>query len=132
MSNTPKHYAVPEGGIQHKDYCAAIDAPYFEGCASKYVTRYQKKGGVEDLKKALQYIKYRLEAFDYNRGPFVGQLKNEALFEQFIKDNNIPGEESDIIDLILHWKEFEDLEEAMIRINDLIDAEPEEGYVNQD
>lgn len=47
------HYASE---YQHWDFVTDTHQSYPQGCATKYVTRWRKKGGVEDLKKALSYV----------------------------------------------------------------------------
>lgn len=41
-------------GLQHWDLYA--EAPYLEGSATKYITRWRGKGGVADLRKAITVI----------------------------------------------------------------------------
>lgn len=41
-------------GLQHWDLYAG--APYLEGTATKYITRWRMKGGVQDLRKAISVI----------------------------------------------------------------------------
>jgi hypothetical protein len=53
------HYK--DKGIQPWDYIAANDLGYFEGNIVKYVSRWQDKGGVEDLKKARHYLDKLIE-----------------------------------------------------------------------
>jgi len=48
-----KHY---EGSIQPVEYIEANNLNFFEGNVVKYVTRWRKKGGVDDLRKAKNYI----------------------------------------------------------------------------
>lgn len=56
------HYAQGMGmcpncgfkGLQHWDLYAT--APYLEGTATKYITRWREKGGLEDLRKAISYL----------------------------------------------------------------------------
>ena len=50
----PSHYT--QGGIQPLDYITANDMSFLEGNVIKYVTRYKYKNGLEDLKKAKQYL----------------------------------------------------------------------------
>jgi hypothetical protein len=55
----PDHYKV--GGIQTIDYIAAKLTPeqyegYLQGNIIKYISRYNQKNGVEDLKKAEWYL----------------------------------------------------------------------------
>jgi hypothetical protein len=47
--------------IQPVEYIHANGLGYFEGNVVKYVTRWQTKGGVDDLKKARHYIDMLLE-----------------------------------------------------------------------
>ena len=47
--------------IQTWDYIAANGIGYFEGNIIKYVSRWQNKGGVEDLKKARHYLDKLIE-----------------------------------------------------------------------
>ncbi len=49
------HYECFE--IQPIDFIEENDLGYHEGNIVKYVSRYDEKGGVEDLEKALWYIK---------------------------------------------------------------------------
>jgi hypothetical protein len=51
------HYRT---GIQHWDYVVANGLDYFQAQIIKYVTRWRKKGGVQDLDKARHFLeKYR-------------------------------------------------------------------------
>lgn len=47
--------------IQPWDYIAANGIGYFEGNVIKYVSRWQQKGGVEDLQKARHYLDKLIE-----------------------------------------------------------------------
>lgn len=52
------HYRTP---VQCWDYIAANGLGYFEGNVVKYVSRWRKKGGVADLKKAAHYLQKLIE-----------------------------------------------------------------------
>jgi len=59
---------VQEGGNHYKDmpiqpveYIHANKLGYFEGCVIKYVSRWKKKNGIEDLKKARHFIDLLIE-----------------------------------------------------------------------
>lgn len=41
---------------QHWDWVSELNIPYLPANATKYLTRWRKKGGLEDLKKARHYI----------------------------------------------------------------------------
>lgn len=63
------HYQT--NGEQHWDRMYRMFGPgYFIGCITKYVERYQRKNGIEDLEKARHFIDklIELEYIKYN-GP---------------------------------------------------------------
>ncbi len=49
-----EHYKV---GYQHWDMVCDTGMPYLLGCATKYLIRWKHKNGLEDLKKAIHYIR---------------------------------------------------------------------------
>lgn len=59
MIQNPPHYANKE--IEPIDYIIANKLTYCEGNVVKYITRWRGKGGIEDLKKAKQYIDFIIE-----------------------------------------------------------------------
>jgi len=54
--------------IQHWDYVVANDLDYFQAQITKYVTRWKKKNGIDDLRKAAhfleKYMELQIEPFD--------------------------------------------------------------------
>lgn len=57
-----------EGGAHYKDmkiqpveFIHGNGIPFIEGCVIKYVSRWRKKGGVEDLKKARHFLDLLIE-----------------------------------------------------------------------
>jgi len=52
------HYV---GQVQHWDWAASEDLDYFQGAITKYVARWKKKNGLEDLKKAQNYLEKYIE-----------------------------------------------------------------------
>jgi hypothetical protein len=56
------HYK--EKSIQPWDFIAANQLGYFEGNIVKYVSRWQDKGGINDLKKARHYLDKLIELKD--------------------------------------------------------------------
>ena len=55
----PVHYN--QGGIEPIDYIVANKLSYCEGNVVKYITRWKHKNGVQDLKKAKQYIDFIID-----------------------------------------------------------------------
>lgn len=56
---TQTHYM--NCAIQPIDYIIANNLGFLEGNVIKYVSRYKDKNGVEDLKKARQYLEWLIE-----------------------------------------------------------------------
>lgn len=54
------HYQTPSG-MQPFDVIDAFGLDFYEGNALKYLLRWRKKNGVEDLKKAQHYINVLIE-----------------------------------------------------------------------
>ena len=52
------HYRT---SIQHWDFVAANDLDYFQGQITKYVTRWKKKNGIDDLYKARHFLQKYIE-----------------------------------------------------------------------
>lgn len=120
------HYRTKSGGVGHWDYCIETNVPYLEGCASKYLTRWRDKNGLQDLEKACHYIERRLEAFHSFKGVLRGANKNKPLFEKFILDNGIPNEEAEIVNCIMHWKRPDQLIAALSAIQMIIRKETQD------
>ena len=53
------HYK--NNAVQPWDYIIANDLPYLEGNIVKYITRWRKKGGIDDLRKVLHYTQKLIE-----------------------------------------------------------------------
>ena len=47
--------------IQHWDFVWAQDMDYFQGQVTKYVTRWKKKNGIQDLHKARHFLQKYIE-----------------------------------------------------------------------
>ena len=66
----PSHY-ISESGIEALDVldafkpCPEYKAGFFWGNVVKYILRFHKKNGVEDLKKAEFYLKRLIEELDH-------------------------------------------------------------------
>ena len=62
--NHPNHYQT-EGGLEVIDIIKSVLGdgfePYCIGNVLKYVSRYKKKNGLEDLKKARVYLGYIID-----------------------------------------------------------------------
>lgn len=52
------HY---KSDIQHWDFVYANDLDYFQGQITLYITRWKKKGGLQDLEKAKHFLEKYIE-----------------------------------------------------------------------
>ena len=57
----PKHYNIK---IEPRDYITQNKLDFNEGNIIKYITRYKQKNGLEDLKKAQDYLNYLISLYD--------------------------------------------------------------------
>jgi hypothetical protein len=60
----PERYRSAHGDLQPWDICEAFGLDFFEGAALKYLLRYKKKGGREDLDKLIHYATRLREQWD--------------------------------------------------------------------
>lgn len=61
------HYQTP---IQHWDFVLANNIGYLEGCATKYLVRWRKKNGLQDLIKARHYVDKLIEVAQAEEAAF--------------------------------------------------------------
>lgn len=111
------HYAA---GLQHWDLIEKYGIGYLEGCATKYVTRWRKKNGKQDLEKALHYvdklIELKLEGVREDSRGYVPQ----DVFQEFVTTNGLYQIEAAIIAVLCNWRTVYDLREARLFIQQLI------------
>ena len=70
----PDHYG--NSGIDVIDFCQANNLDFMQGNVIKYITRYRKKNGLEDVRKAVEYIN-RILANEYPEYEAVVRTKGE-------------------------------------------------------
>ena len=68
------HYIAP---IQHWDYVWANKLDYFQAQIIKYVTRFKKKNGLEDLAKARHFLEKYMELQQDNGAEPDGSYTNQ-------------------------------------------------------
>ena len=101
--------------IQHWDFVWANKLDYFQGQITKYVTRWKKKNGVQDLHKARHFLQKYIELAEAAQAAKETVLDNAA-------DTGKPSQED--VDQARNFRqEHAEADEA---------AEPGRGYINQD
>lgn len=82
--------------IQPVDYIVKNDLGYMEGNIVKYISRYNYKGGLEDLKKAQHYIEMLIEIeIDEIMESVSEELKKASIKNDLESINNKRDEEND-------------------------------------
>lgn len=116
------HYRSP---VQHWDFAVAyFGIGYLKGQVTKYLCRWRKKGGVQDLEKAAHFLRKLIEVSESD----LPQL-NKITVASFIAANNIPTEEAEIIRIVTLGGDS--LQNAEAKLAALIAAEPSRNYVQQ-
>ena len=86
------HY---QGEYQHWDFVCDTNLHYLLGCATKYIARWRKKNGIEDLRKASHYISKAVES--------KVKIPVKPSFELIVKFcGQLHDDDSEIIIYIVH------------------------------
>lgn len=94
------HYETTDG-YEHWDWVIDAEIGYLCGNATKYLSRWRKKNGVDDLKKALTYVDKMIatrENADWHYRE--SRWKTNMLTERFVKSARLTEQESGIIFLL--------------------------------
>ena len=122
-----EHY---KSDYQHWDFVVrGLGGRYFEGQVTKYVSRWRKKNGVQDLEKALHFLAKLKEC--YVNGDFLSlgavwevlnmdpaELAAEPV--RFSAANNFSHSEMRVMEIISNWRTTFDLDSVKEHIEALI------------
>ena len=130
------HYA---SNYQHWDFAAKYFGPgYFKGQVTKYVARWRKKNGAEDLQKARHFLVKMLDIDWTGLGWQLHQPTPISAVEHLVVSNQLSIWERDIIDLVSRSPDKRGMQPALAMLDLMIeDAQKREGepgpsYTNQD
>ena len=105
------HYKT---AYQHWDLVLVTGMGYLEGQATKYAIRWRKKNGIEDLRKALHFLK----KLDENQ-PLALSVVNRPHYDvvcsevgRFAELNSLSRTEASFVRMVATWRDGEDLESA--------------------
>lgn len=140
---------------QHWDFVMiALAGRYLEGNITKYITRWRKKNGLEDLKKARHYLTKLIEQFNLGNVTPLGNMYHmnrtpHHTPEHFCDVNGVDVSERMVVLLVSNWHGVAELNKAGNILDALIEqveheaaqyadeeqrtagSEPGAGYVNQ-
>ena len=140
---------------QHWDFVMiALAGRYLEGNITKYITRWRKKNGLEDLKKARHYLTKLIEQFNLgNVSPMSNYYRMgmtpQQTWQHFCDVNGVDVAERMVVQLISTYTSRTELHKAGNILDALIEqvenqaaqyadeeqrtagSEPGAGYVNQ-
>jgi len=111
------HYK--NGQLEHWDLIERYGIGYLEGCATKYIARWRKKNGLQDLEKADHYVQKLIELFDEGVRLPRGVVPHSVIGE-FCRVNGCDAVEAGALHMLLHWSSREHLIEAQRDIRSLI------------
>lgn len=109
------HY---KAAYQHWDWVADVALPYLPATCSKYLKRWRKKNGLEDLEKSHHYLLKFIE---------VESAKATVVYaktDEFIVENEIGAEEASVLKALVNYKfgNLDVLRQAACVIQRMIDA----------
>lgn len=131
------HYKVQ--GYQHWDFVIDHKIPYMEAQIIRYVSRYRKKNGLEDLHKAKHFIAKMQERWDDVVNNTPGPVDHLAV-ARFLTENTLDGPARAAISHLCivfmdpGHRHIGTLIRVLGKIEEcieLIEAEPGRGYVDQ-
>jgi len=111
------HYKA-KNNYQHWDWCIDISLGYLEAAATKYITRWKGKNGVQDVMKGISYLEKAKEAYlqhkYHNRSTLIGkdvELSRTAgsNTSDFIAFNNLSDKEGEFMWRVAAWQYSADL-----------------------
>ena len=125
MQVAGSHYAA---GYQHWDFVEeALCGLYMEGQITKYVSRWRKKNGIQDLKKALHFTEKLIE-LNYQPHRRLGLMLEDlgmdttGLVQKFIMANELGNNESFVIRTVAAWRSAGDLGAVASHIRHMIEV----------
>lgn len=80
--------------IEHWDYVVANEIPYLEAQVIKYLTRWRKKNGHDDLRKAQHFLQKLLETegIDWDQEVAKSRPSADRLQPEGTGENCVPGD----------------------------------------
>jgi hypothetical protein len=128
-----RHYKT---AYEHWDLVIAVSMGYLEGNATKYVSRWRKKDGLEDLKKAKHYLDKLQEAHTSGYKPPTRYYSLDSIVQGvnlFAEANALNENERDFVKILSTYAGPLDLMEAFFILEEIMHmaAAELEKYTNK-
>lgn len=111
------HYRA---GIQHWDLIAHNNTGYFEAQITKYITRWKKKNGVQDVEKSMHYHQKLTELINDGVIKLPTGERTTNLLEDFKAANDLGNVEFTIFYLLLTYTTLDELGRVGILLQHLL------------
>lgn len=116
----PAHYTAP---YIHWDLVVDTGMGYLEGNATKYVSRWRKKGGRADLEKAVHYVAKLREVahrFPQPRPLSAPPTAIRAVVYRFAEANHLDPLERQVIEELACWQYIQDVDALLNRLPGIV------------
>lgn len=110
------HY---RSAYQHWDFVEECGLGYLEGCATKYVSRWRGKNGLEDLKKAAHYLEKLIELNTAGKRESRHFHTGDNV-HRFCYTNGFGSLEYTFVTTLATWTDANDLSQAQFTLRGLI------------
>lgn len=114
-----EHYKAT---YQHWDFVTDAQLSYLEGCATKYLARWRKKNGTQDLEKALHYVDKMLEIVKDEQLNMNSTTHRGRLTARFCEEGGVDPRDTMALSLVCTWSTRSHLELARQAIEQMLAA----------
>jgi len=111
--------------VQHWDLVIENDLPYLPAQISKYVTRWKKKHGSQDIEKSIHYLEKLQTSLENGVLKYPTQERVPIKLEEFAEENKIGDIEKTIFYILLTYTRAEDLTRVGVLLQHLLAAAKE-------
>lgn len=122
------HYRTP---YQHWDLVADCGLGYFEGQITKYLSRHNKKNGLQDVQKAAHFLDKLIELRELGYPPHNPNA-TPGKVTRFCDASELEGGERVVVQLLCFWRSKDQLLEAQVRVQEVAATYATPAYVDQD
>ena len=102
--------------IEPIELIEVFNLDFIQGCIVKYISRYNKKNGIEDLEKALHYCKIGIKRFDRTENYIELNPRNSLIVKMYCMINGL----SDFENMIIGYAISNNYEKCANEISNLI------------